>query len=74
MSISQATRQALYARANGQCECMMQCGHHASRRCSHKLNPGWETHRRVAGGDYTLGNLTAMCVTCHKNTRTYGTG
>lgn len=74
MAISQGTRQALYDRAGGQCECRMQCSHHAGRRCPHKLSPGWEAHRRVAGSDYTIGNLIAMCVTCHKNTRTYGSG
>lgn len=74
MAISQGTRDALYKRAGGRCECTMQCSHHKGTRCPYKLNPGWEAHRRVAGGDYTLGNLIAMCVTCHKNTLTYGRG
>ncbi|HAR95805.1 MAG TPA: hypothetical protein DCR97_07575 [Deltaproteobacteria bacterium] len=74
MAVSQETRKALYDRAGGQCECTMTvCSHH-SGRCPHKLNPGWEAHHRTAGGPDTLSNLIAMCVTCHKNTRTYGRG
>lgn len=74
MAISATTRQRLHERANGQCECTMKCSHHAGRRCPHKLGEGWEAHHRVAGGSDDLGNLTAMCATCHKNTRTYGRG
>lgn len=74
MAISQETRRQLNSRAGGRCECSMRvCSHHnAGTRCPHKLNQGWEAHHRTAGGPDTLGNLTAMCVTCHKNTRTYG--
>lgn len=75
MAISKKTRTALYARANGRCECAMSvCAHHRSgQRCPHGLYPGsWEAHHRWAAGSDTLGNLTALCATCHKNTRTYG--
>lgn len=70
--VSQDTRKKLYTRAGGRCECTMQvCTHHTGR-CPHKLNPGWEAHHRSRDGGDNLGNLIAMCVTCHKNTRTYG--
>lgn len=74
MAVSEETRKKLYQRAGGRCECRMRvCSHHhAGTRCPHKLNPGWEAHHRTAGGPDNLDNLDAMCVTCHKNTRTYG--
>ncbi len=75
MAITQETRNALYQRAGGRCECTMQVCDHSGRRCSRGLSPGyWEAHHRVAGGADTLSNLIAMCATCHKNTRTYGRG
>lgn len=75
MAISQETRNTIYKRAGGQCECTMQCSHHAGKRCTHSLGTGWEAHHKVAvssGGSDAPSNLTAMCATCHKNTRTYG--
>jgi len=74
MAITKETRRALYARAGGRCECHMRvCDHPAGRRCPRGLVYGyWEAHHRVANGPDTLSNLTAMCATCHKNTRTYG--
>jgi len=72
MAISDETRKALYRRAGGRCECMMtSCDHRG--RCTRGLSAGyWEAHHRSRGGPDTLGNLVAMCATCHKNTRTYG--
>jgi len=72
MAVSEQTRKDLYARAGRRCECTMKvCGH--SGRCARGLTPGyWDAHHRTAGGADTLGNLIAMCATCHKNTRTYG--
>ena len=75
MAISQETRSELYSRAGGRCECTMRvCDHHrAGARCPRGLvAPYWDAHHRSAGGPDTLGNLIAMCATCHKNTRTYG--
>lgn len=74
MAVTQETRKKLYQRAGGRCECTMRvCKHHrVGTRCPHKLGPSWEAHHRTAGGPDNLGNLVAMCVTCHKNTRTYG--
>jgi hypothetical protein len=75
MAVSRETRGALYQRAGGQCECRMRvCSHHrAGSRCPHRLNAGyWDAHHRTVGGPDNLGNLIAMCATCHKNTRTYG--
>jgi len=73
MAISQETRRALKQRAGGRCECTMSlCSHHrAGQQCTHQLRT-WEAHHKWAGGPDTLSNLIAMCVTCHKNTRTYG--
>ena len=75
MAVSQETRRALYKRANGRCECIMSvCDHHrAGTRCPRNLVSGyWDAHHRSRNGGDTLSNLIAMCATCHKNTRTYG--
>lgn len=73
MAISEETKKALYQRAGGRCECTMINCDHGDRRCSRSLSVGyWDAHHRTAGGPDTLSNLTAMCATCHKNTRTYG--
>lgn len=75
MAVLEETRKALYSRAGGRCECTMMVCDHRGRRCSRGLSPGyWDAHHRAAGGPDTLGNLIAMCATCHKNTRTYGSG
>jgi hypothetical protein len=50
---------------------MTVCGHRG--RCTTGLHsPGWDAHHKNRYGSDTAGNLTAMCATCHKNTRTYG--
>ncbi len=75
MAMSEQTKRDLYKRAGSRCECTMKvCDHHpAGRRCPRQLVAGyWEAHHRSAAGGDTLGNLIAMCATCHKNTRTYG--
>ncbi len=73
MAVSKEIRQRLRIRAGGRCECVMLVCKHHSGRCSHTLSaPSWDAHHRVAGGPDDLGNLIAMCATCHKNTRTYG--
>ncbi len=73
-------RKKLYRRASGRCECeMSSCDHPRSfwelgGRCTHSLTHGLEAHHRWRNGPDNLGNLTAMCATCHRNTRTYGRG
>jgi len=72
MAVSEAVRQELYRRAGGRCECTMTVCDHLGR-CSRLLAaPYWDAHHNAAGGPDTASNLTAMCGTCHKNTRTYG--
>ncbi len=73
-NLTPEVREALAKRANGQCECTMKCTHHSGRRCPHSLRGGWHAHRLQAGGSYTLSNLKALCVTCHRNTPSYGRG
>jgi len=66
-------KKALYKRAGGRCECTMSICDHSGRRCTRSLVPGfWDAHHKNANGPSTLGNLIAMCATCHKNTHTYG--
>jgi HNH endonuclease len=75
MAFSQTTKEAAYRRAGGRCECTMRtCSHHTGR-CNATLRGGWHAHHKTsvaAGGDDDLGNCLAMCVTCHRNTATYG--
>ena len=74
MSASQDLRDGVYDRANGRCECTMQCSHHRGARCPHGLRGPWEVHRISAGGAYTFSNVKGMCQTCHRNTPSYGRG
>jgi len=75
MAFSQETKEAAYQRAGGRCECTMKgCSHHTGR-CTATLRGGWHAHHRTsqaAGGSDSLSNCQAMCVTCHRNTGTYG--
>ena len=74
MPIATKTREELFKRADGRCECTMKtCSHHTGR-CKAKLRGSWEAHRLRAGGEYVLSNLKAMCQTCHRNTPSYGRG
>jgi hypothetical protein len=74
MGITPDMREKLYERANGCCECeMKRCPQHTGR-CGAMLRGPWGAHRKSAGRSYRLGNLTAMCQTCHRNTPTYGRG
>jgi len=68
------TRQLLYNRAGGRCQCTMHlCAHHrGGHRCPHRLAEGWQAHRISPSKGYVLSNLAAMCKTCHKNTPSFG--
>ena len=74
MSIPESTRNKLYVRAGGFCECTMTlCAEHLPGiRCFKPLGLTWEAHHRSGWGGDDLGNLLAMCPECHKNTLTYG--
>ena len=74
MAFSTKAKQEIFDNAHGKCE-----------RCGKKLvfdnhNEGergaWEAHHRVAvhsGGSDLPSNGEALCLDCHKKTRTYGT-
>ena len=69
MAISEEIRKKLYERAGGRCECKSQrCDLHKGR-CHQKLSGNWYAHHKADGGSDTLGNLFAMCIPCHQNTR-----
>lgn len=77
-TLSPRIRGELYLRARGRCECRRTtCDHPVasllSDQCTRRLID-WEAHRKVAGGEYVLSNLEALCGPCHKNTATYGIG
>lgn len=72
MAVSKATREALRKRAGGRCECTMKVCSHVGRCKTRLIGSKWHAHHRSRTGPDTLGNLIALCVPCHKNTRTYG--
>ncbi len=75
MAFSQETKDKGYARAGGKCECEAITHTNHRGRCNAMLRGEWHLHHRIAvssGGDDSLGNSVAMCVTCHRQTGTYG--
>lgn len=72
--LSPKTRQELFDRAGGKCECTMTiCKHHPKGGpCPNKLNHSWHAHKRDRSKGYILSNIYALCEQCHENTRTYG--
>jgi 5-methylcytosine-specific restriction enzyme A len=77
MAFSEATKQAAFTRAGGQCECRrLSCNVHATMRCTTKLTAGrWHAHHVTAvasGGSDSLSNCQALCIPCHEKTQTYG--
>ena len=85
MAFSDAVVRAAWQRAGGRCECgRSSCGH-GPWRCGKVLNwysrgndyvsGGWEAHHKIAvssGGSDTLSNCEILCISCHKNTGSYG--
>jgi hypothetical protein len=68
MTISPVTINRLRLRAGGKCECTMtECSHHVGR-CNAQLGEDWHAHPRSRSGADNLGNLVAMCQTCHQTT------
>ncbi len=73
--------EAAWNRAGGRCECNVNC-HSAHSRCRKVLDPQnnkegmkWHAHHissDASSGSDGLANCLVMCVSCHKNTRSYG--
>lgn len=76
MAFSEATKQAAFNRAGGQCECdRLSCTVHRTIRCGARLTGRWHAHHKTAvssGGDDSLSNCQALCIPCHEQTQTYG--
>lgn len=77
MAFSEATKNAAFARAGGQCECSrVSCNVHRTLRCGTRLTAGrWHAHHKTAvaaGGSDSLSNCEALCIPCHEQTQTYG--
>lgn len=73
MAFSDTTKRLIFDNANGKCE---RCGKQLVFENHHEGQYGaWEAHHRTSvqagGGDYAS-NGEALCLACHKNTRTYG--
>ena len=75
MAFSQTVKDQAWRGAGGKCECTrILCPDHAGR-CKALLGSNWHAHHKTsvkAGGNDTLSNCEALCIPCHKHTRTYG--
>ena len=73
MAFPESVKDAAYWRSGGRCECRRSSHGHGGR-CWSRI---WR-HRNVhyhhinAYGDDTLSNCEALCINCHKLTRSYG--
>lgn len=85
MAFSSTVIAAAWQRSGGRCECCRSTCGHGYYRCNKLLSwnargndyapGGWEAHHKTAatkGGSDTLSNCEILCISCHKNTRTYG--
>lgn len=76
MAFSDAVKDAAFKNSGGQCECVRTSHNHPFRRCSAKVTRhSAEYHHKTAdaaGGPDTLANCEVLCVTCHRNTASYG--
>jgi len=75
MAFPQSVIDDAWRRAGGKCECTRSsCGH--TGRCNKALTAhNWHAHHKTAvekGGSDTLSNCEALCISCHKNTQSYG--
>ena len=70
-AVSDATRDAAFARAAGRCECTRVCPTHARDRCRQVLVPGlWRIYSRKpiqTGAPETVTDYRAFCLTCYVN-------
>ena len=77
--------EAAWRRSGGRCECQRSTCGHGYWRCGKQLDwnargndyayGGWEAHHKTAaavGGPDTLSNCEILCISCHKNTGSYG--
>ncbi len=78
MPFPESIKDQAFARSGGRCECYREhtgvnAPHHGGR-CPNTFSRhgAWEAHHIVAGGNDTLSNCEALCVTCHELTRSYG--
>ena len=73
MAFSEETKDLIFQRAGGKCE---RCGKQLARNNHFEGEWGaWEAHHKTAvksGGSDAPSNGEALCLDCHKKTRTYG--
>jgi len=85
LAFSDSVISEAWKRSGGKCECNRSTCGHGYYRCNKSLDfnsrgkdyaaGGWEAHHKTAvaaGGSDTLSNCEILCISCHKNTRTYG--
>jgi 5-methylcytosine-specific restriction protein A len=76
MAFPDWVKDAAFRRSGGRCECRRSSHGHPFGRCSATITRyGAEFHHitsQAAGGPDTLENCEALCITCHRQTRSYG--
>lgn len=84
-AFSEDVVKAAWVRSRGKCECMdfTRCRHSIvphwrelawNARGDDNSMQGWEAHHIDPDGEPDLSNCRILCIECHKNTPTYGTG
>ncbi len=74
MEFSEKTKDEVYSRSGGRCECMEEHGEQAGSkhegRCSNTFarNSKWYAHPKNSEGKDISANCEALCVACHGET------
>lgn len=64
-----AVRDVVRSRAGDRCECTAdECAHHTGR-CGVGLGSRWDVRKKNPEASFSLWNLEALCVRCHRNAR-----
>ncbi len=63
------TREKVFDRAGGQCECTMAVCGHAGERCSRPLADDWQVYDKAKRAVRVLSSVLAMCKECYERTR-----
>ena len=76
MAFSDSVKDQAFKRSGGQCECRRYSHTNHSGRCTATITRHSAEYHHVtavaAGGHDGLSNCEALCVTCHRQTDSYG--
>lgn len=73
MAFSESVKDAAFKRSGGRCECTRSSHTNHTGRCPTTITRhSAEYHHVDSTGPDTLANCEALCVTCHRQTESYG--